>query len=122
MKTVAQLPILATKSKVWRILADIGLVAEVDLECIVEKSLDRWGRLMKSDVVKTVEETFEDGLQSSYLDSCNGLKTAMFNFVEHALAGNVRSGRGNTVNKSELCCLVQSKTVPKVLFVRPFPA
>lgn len=47
---------------------------------------------IKAEVVENVAETFEDGLQSSYSDSNEGLKSAMFNIIEQALTEVVRAG------------------------------
>lgn len=77
-------------------MADIGVVTETDVEHIVKHCL---ARLIKLDVVKTVDATFEDALLSGYFDSRNGLKMAMFSVVENTLAEIFGSGQGHTVTK-----------------------
>lgn len=81
------------------------------MERIVGNCLNRLARLINSDIVKTVKGTFEDALQTSYFDSCNGLKNAMVKVVEHGLAEVVRCGRGHTVTESKSCRLFQLRSV-----------
>lgn len=47
--------------------------------------------MIKTKVVETVGDTFEDAQQSGYSDSNVGLKSEMFKIVEHALAEAIRS-------------------------------
>lgn len=61
------------KSKVERIVADLGLVTGADVEPIVENGLVRLALLIKSDLEKTAQTTIEDTLQSSYFNSHTSL-------------------------------------------------
>lgn len=79
--SVVHLPIYTTKSEIERILADLGVVTEADVQLIVKNRLDHLTRLIKWDLVKTVKLTYEDALQASYFDSRNNPKTTMLNVV-----------------------------------------
>lgn len=80
------------------------------MDRIAENRLDRLTSLIKLDIVKTLQATFEDTLQSSYFDYRKSLNTTMFNIVEHALAEGVRSFRGHIVTESELCRPARSRS------------
>lgn len=90
-KYVVQPAIIATKSNFEHILAHLSVVTEADVERFAENILDRLARLIKSEIVKTAEATFEEGFQSSHFDSRNGLKTMIYHIVEHVLPEVVRS-------------------------------
>lgn len=98
------------KIEVERILAHVVVESEADVQRIVKNYLDRLTRLIKSDIVKSVEATSQDDLHPSWFDSCNGLKTAMFNLTELGLAEVVRCGRGHTVTELEFRRPVQSRS------------
>lgn len=85
-KSVVQPLKTATNSKVERILTDLGVGTEANVELIFENHLDCLERLIKSDRVKTFEATFETALQWSNFDSRNDLKTIISNVFEHGLA------------------------------------
>lgn len=67
-KSALQPPIAALEGRVERILTDLGVVTEADVKVIIKNHLDRLPRLIKWDMVKTVEATFENALQLSYFD------------------------------------------------------
>lgn len=56
------LPTTFTKSRVKHILADLDVVTEAIVDGIFERLLDRFKLLMRSDILKTGEVTFEEAL------------------------------------------------------------
>lgn len=119
-RSKVQLPITGTRSKVERMLPRLGVVTEANVGRIADISLDGLARLIESEVVKTVEATYEGALQLSYFDSSNGLKTATFNVFKHAPAEVVRFGRGHTVREMKICRSIQSSLIAERIVCRVF--
>lgn len=71
-----------------------------DVEAIVKSLLTKGPITLKSQIVRGVESTFENTLQESYFTSNNCLTPAMFELVDQALGGVVRSDRRATVTKN----------------------
>lgn len=66
---------------------------------------------IRSWVVETVPETFEDALQSSYSDLNEGLKSGMFNIMEKDLTEVVHPGRGIVFDKIQFSSLKKSESI-----------
>lgn len=82
------------------VLADFGVITNADVEATIERRLTKWTSTQQSQVLKAVESTFEESLQSSYFNSNIGLKPTMYKVVEQALGEMVRSGRAHTSSET----------------------
>lgn len=75
--------------------------------CVPNVPMAKIDKLIKSEVFKTVAETFEGAVQSSYSDSNEGLKWVMFIIVKHALPKVLRANRGRIFEDIQPFCLMQ---------------
>lgn len=77
-----------TQNEIVHVLPHLGVVGKTKVKEIEEiggTQLTKRYSTLQSEIVKAVESTFEDTLQTSYFNSTNGLKTAMFKVVEQGL-------------------------------------
>lgn len=87
------------RSEIESALADFIVVTKTDVEPIVKNDVTKWTTTLQSQIVKAVESLFKNTMQTSYFNSNNGLKSALFNVFEQALGQVVRSG--HTLTESE---------------------
>lgn len=79
------------RSEIVRALTHLGVMTRTEAEAMVENLLTKWINGLQSQMVKTVESTFEGTFRASYFKRNNDFKSAMFNFVEEALGKVVPS-------------------------------
>lgn len=89
--------------------ADLIVVTRARVAEIVESQMAKVHDKIQAEIVEAVAETFENVIQTSYLDSNERLKSVMYNVLEHALIDLVRTGRGRIFLKIRLAGSIQSE-------------
>lgn len=100
-----------TLSEIVTVLADLGVVTRAKVTEIIESRMAKINGKSKAEVVKTVADTAENAPESRFLDSNEGLQSAMFNIVEHGLTKVIRAGRGRIIEEIQLACLMKSEPI-----------
>lgn len=79
-----------TTSAIERILAHPSVVRKTEIYVIVGTGLMKWASALQVKIIMIIKPTSEDALQTSYLNSNEGFKTAIFNVIEQMLGDVVR--------------------------------
>lgn len=99
------------RSEIACALAGLSVLAKPDADMIVGNCLTKWTARFCCRSSMWLSVHFENLLQTTYFNSINGLKCAIFKVIEPALAQVIRSGRAHRVFQAEMCRLIQTNAV-----------
>lgn len=71
---------------------------------------------IRAEVVENVVDMFEDSIATKYSDSNEGLNSAMFIIVEHALTEVFSAVQGPSFDDIQLACLIEPELIVKKIF------